>query len=335
MSSVPSRSQVIVMGMSRSGTSLTTSIVAELLGGGRVATWRGSGKALPAGAANPLGYFERQDVVDLNYRLLNVCNASTWYTFPADHAHRPLALDASSCRPAALRHRLALMDTARYITSDMQHHAPWVLKDVRFARTLPLWAPLLDRPLCIIPYRHPAEVAASSSVPSDRVAVWTNYMLAALSSARAVGCPALLVSYERWLSADSARAQLAELNTFLACSGVRELRATPPYEALARLVRSPSDARKGRQRPHGTPRELGPIADCLWNELRSGRALLWPWNSTTRRFDRLPWSKPGPASPCSAGGVAGDDGARGTAGSRSSRGRRAPQLIGSTHTRKS
>lgn len=56
---------IFVMGMSRSGSSLTTSIVAELLGGHQSA-WRGSGPAYPTDSANMLGYFERKDAVEVH-----------------------------------------------------------------------------------------------------------------------------------------------------------------------------------------------------------------------------------------------------------------------------
>ena len=59
----PERRQVIVMGMSRSGTSLTTSIVAALLGGPQrpAATWCGSANPYPKDRrTTAAGYFERQ-----------------------------------------------------------------------------------------------------------------------------------------------------------------------------------------------------------------------------------------------------------------------------------
>ena len=59
----PSCHQVIVLGMTRSGTSLTTSIVAGLLGGAErpTATWTGSARPYPMDRrTTAAGYFERQ-----------------------------------------------------------------------------------------------------------------------------------------------------------------------------------------------------------------------------------------------------------------------------------
>ena len=88
------------------------------------------------------------------------------------------------------------------ILADMDKRRPWVLKDVRFARMLPLWWPLLAAgAVCVIPYRNPLDVAASSILHSTRV--WENYMSAALATTAALGCPTALVSYHDWTSGDA------------------------------------------------------------------------------------------------------------------------------------
>lgn len=51
---------------------------------------------------------------------------------------------------------------ARKIVQDMDKYAPWVLKDPRFCILLPYWIPLLQDPICVIVFRHPLEVKASS-----------------------------------------------------------------------------------------------------------------------------------------------------------------------------
>lgn len=213
------RSQVIVMGMSRSGTSLTTSIIAALLrrGGDIDSSWRGSADAYPTDRRNRNGYFERADAVALNYKYVYDLTGSVWTHFPDDYAAHPHLLNFSA--PGLASKRVAFQSRAASIVSDMEKHAPWVLKDVRFARTLPLWWPLLREPVCIIPYRHPLEVAASSLLHS--VALWENYMTAALTSTRAMGCPTMLVSYADWLEPTAAKAQLESLYGFLRCAHVQ------------------------------------------------------------------------------------------------------------------
>jgi hypothetical protein len=213
------------MGMSRSGTSLTTSIIAALLrqGGHVDSSWRGGAGAYPTDRHNRNGYFERADAVALNYKYVFELTGRAWTQFPDDYAAFPHLLNFSapglSSKGAGFRSRAAA------IVSDMEKHAPWVLKDVRFARTLPLWWPLLREPLCIIPYRHPLEVAASSQLHS--ITLWENYMTAALASVKALGCPTMLVSYADWLEPAAARAQFESLYNFLRCAHV-QVRAIAP-----------------------------------------------------------------------------------------------------------
>ena len=107
-------------------------------------------------------------MVSLNYWVLKELG-HPWTRFPAGFASRPSVLGWGSKNRSATRQRFE--SEAAKIVADMSRHAPgparaWVLKDVRFARTLPLWWPQLQRPVCIIPYRHPAEVASSSILKS-------------------------------------------------------------------------------------------------------------------------------------------------------------------------
>lgn len=273
------RRQVIVMGMSRSGTSLTASIVAALLGGPSrpQSTWRGTGPAYPKDSrTGPAGYFERRDVVSLNYEVLRQLG-QPWSRFPPRYASEPKLLDWGGTTkllgtsPARRRFEAK----ASSIIADMSSHArAWVLKDVRFSRTLPLWAPLLSRPVCIIPYRHPAEVASSSLLGS--ISVWESYLVAALSSARALGCPTLLLPYHGWMSRDEAPAQLRTLVDFLRCAGVRGLDPQPAEAVLnATVHRSSRHQHAERAAPHITG-QFSASAQCLWRRLNSGAALRDP-----------------------------------------------------------
>eukprot|EP00965_Chrysotila_dentata_P234151 6200013-Pleurochrysis_carterae.AAC.1 len=100
-------SQIVIMGMSRSGTSLTASLVASLLSScadGSPKCWRGSAAALPTDKQNPLGYFERNDVILLNYVVLQQLKSS-WTTFPDDYLTNPKHPDGR----VHLRKRLCMM----------------------------------------------------------------------------------------------------------------------------------------------------------------------------------------------------------------------------------
>eukprot|EP00967_Tisochrysis_lutea_P119204 scaffold194303_cov35-Tisochrysis_lutea.AAC.2 len=205
--------------MSRSGTSLTTSIVASLLRSGQLSdqTWRGEAAAYPTDRLNKRGYFERHDVVNLNYKTIYEATGEPWIRFPAGFAAHPTLLNFTDSAQARTK-RANFVAAASKILREMDVHAPWVLKDVRFGRTLPLWWPLLRQPVCIIPYRHPLEVAESSKLHSVRL--WENYITAALTSTQALGCPTVLISYAQWLDPTSAQAQLTRLNNFLRCAQV-------------------------------------------------------------------------------------------------------------------
>ena len=91
------RTQIIVMSMSRSGTSLTTSLVASLLGH-QPQCWRGGAAAYPTDHANRLGYFERNDVIRLNHATLTSLGSS-WLSFPTNHVYSPQAWRAAPSPP--------------------------------------------------------------------------------------------------------------------------------------------------------------------------------------------------------------------------------------------
>jgi hypothetical protein len=288
--------QAIVLGMSRSGSSLTTSIVAQLLCGGTVgdAAWRGGGAPLATDSANVHGYFERRDVVQLNYATVGQTGYN-WHIFPPSFSSAPTALSPSPEKSIRSKSFASMFrKTAERIVTDMHASArkcPWVLKDVRFARTLPLWWSHLKGPTaCIIPYRHPSEVSQSSKMRmTDRVRLWQNYMLSALATARSLRCPTYLVSYERWLHlsnasrVSSASGQMDELLQFLRCAGLRNLANEASHAALRKLVRQ--DAHHHHTSPNPA---LPPSVLCLWNALESGEALSWTWDDTRQTFARLP-----------------------------------------------
>ena len=272
-----------------------------MLGGG-TAVWRGQSAAYPTDARNRLGYFERRDVVRLNYDTLrDIVGQAGWTQFASDFAAHPAILNFSagldrSRRAAAGLKRAKFDARARPILADMaSRRAPFVLKDVRFSRTLPLWAPLLrERAFgltlaCVVPFRHPFEVEHSSITGGDRIALWRHYMLSALTSARSV-CGTdrtFLVEYNAWFDAKRAAAQHAALLSFLQCAGL-PIAAGPAAKSIE-LVHASERHHNASAATFAAHRALPPPAACLLRELQSGNALRWSeWDAARQGFASTP-----------------------------------------------
>ncbi|MBK5966117.1 hypothetical protein CCR95_19035 [Thiocystis minor] len=176
--------QIIVLGMHRSGTSAITRLItmmgaeigpAHLIGG-------------PA-TDNEKGFWERTDVSQLNDGLL----ASVDCTWDDVADFSPVKLE----RQAEID---ALRTQAKQVVFQMDARRPWVLKDPRLCLTLPVWRPLLEVPVCVLPHRSPLEIAQSLQARDGvslmrGVALWEQYTLAALTVSR--GLPRIGISYAR------------------------------------------------------------------------------------------------------------------------------------------
>jgi GT2 family glycosyltransferase/glycosyltransferase involved in cell wall biosynthesis len=178
--------QIIVLGMHRSGTSAFTGLI-HLMG---AALGPSELIAQPA-FDNEKGFWERLDVSRLDDAILEALGCN-WF-------------DLANFSPARLAH--PGLDTflvqAQRIIGQLDSHRPWVLKDPRLCLTLPLWRPLLDSPVCILPHRSPTEIARSInardqlSLPHG-IALWELYTLSALRASWEL--PRLGCSYSRLLS---------------------------------------------------------------------------------------------------------------------------------------
>jgi hypothetical protein len=143
----PARRAILVVGMSRSGTSLLTNVLHTL------------GAALPhdlMGAAhgNPIGHFEPQALVALNDDILHSLDRS-W------DDPRPIPPGWFRSRPAyAFLQRIIAQIRSSYDDASLL-----VIKDPRLCRLLPLYVSALDvldiEPLVILQMRPVAEVVQS------------------------------------------------------------------------------------------------------------------------------------------------------------------------------
>ncbi|HEC84952.1 MAG TPA: hypothetical protein ENI48_06915, partial [Thioploca sp.] len=178
--------QIIVLGMHRSGTSA----VARLLNmmGAYFAT---ENNAMPPTAANPKGYWEREDIRQLNDQVITSLGMS-WDNISDFEANR---------LTAELQH--SIESQAKKIIFSLETQRPWMAKDPRFCLLLPLWRPLLEIPVCVYVYRSPIQVAQSLKKRDGfphilGVALWEKYSLYGL--AHSAEMPRILVSHEELLN---------------------------------------------------------------------------------------------------------------------------------------
>jgi hypothetical protein len=174
--------QIVVLGPHRSGTSAVAGTIA------RMGAYHGPLETeFPYHPANPKGFYERQDVVELNDALLEAVG-DTWC--------RVERFRADNVPPAAMT---AFQVGARVIAADLAAHPVSVLKDPRLCLTMPLWRPLLSNPVCLIVVRHPVDAALSlmvrDAIPlAVGLALWERYLRDALAAT--VGLPRLTVMYD-------------------------------------------------------------------------------------------------------------------------------------------
>ena len=173
--------QIIILGMHRSGTSALTRLI-NMMG----AYFGPPEKALPANSANPKGFWERTDVMNVNNALLQFQNCR-W-----DNVSRWDNSRASFAPPEAMQY------VSRIIT-EMNEHAPWVLKDPRLCVTLPCWRPLLKTPVAVITSRDPREIARSLQQrdklsPARMLALWEYYAVGMVKNAALL--PRLFVRHD-------------------------------------------------------------------------------------------------------------------------------------------
>lgn len=143
---------IFVLGMHRSGTSVSTGILQAL--GVRL-----SDDLIPAADENSSGYFESAVITDIQEQLLNAMGGSMWWT-----STTLTPLPANWWRlPAVQPYKQRLIEHVKAETSGKT--GPWAFKDPRTARLLPLWNEIIDElgldAQFVLVVRHPAEVAQS------------------------------------------------------------------------------------------------------------------------------------------------------------------------------
>lgn len=207
---------VCVLGMSRSGTSVTARTLAIL------GVYLGEEvELMPAVEENnPAGFFEHQEIADLNEEMLAVLGEA-----PRQRWRHPPPLRTGWERDPRLEPRRE--EAASILRRSFGGRRVWGWKDPRTCLTLPFWRRVLaglpeveSRLRYVICLRHPLEVAASlrarDEMPRDEaLALWSRYMTDALSYT--AGEPRVFVSYDAYFA--DGGAQVARLAEFLGRPG--------------------------------------------------------------------------------------------------------------------
>ena len=191
---------ICVLGMSRTGTSLTTRVL-NLLGvylgedeellGGDLRQLAGEGEAVVARAreTNPEGFWEHYRIMRLNERILRALGGS-WREPPSLQA----GWEASSTLEAEREEARLLLE------GSFAGRPLWGWKDPRNALTLPFWQQLLPQMRYVICLRNPLDVASSlqrrdGMSLAEGIDLWQAYVTSALANTS--GGPRLFVPYER------------------------------------------------------------------------------------------------------------------------------------------
>ncbi|MEN9460780.1 MAG: hypothetical protein RIS84_800 [Pseudomonadota bacterium] len=178
--------QIMVLGMHRSGTSAVARLL-NMMG----AYFAPEGQGLPPTKANPKGYWERWDVVNLNEKIFGELGIS-WDKI-SDYSSTQITPELSEQFNTSIQQIILGLDA----------HRPWMMKDPRLNLVLPLWLPLLELPVCVYVYRSPIQVAQSLATRENfsihfGLALWEKYNLIALADSAHL--PRILISYEELMS---------------------------------------------------------------------------------------------------------------------------------------
>ncbi len=195
----PRATVVCVIGMHRSGTSLTMGILH------RLGVYLGRPESLMKPSEhNPEGYWENEGFVQLNDELLARLGGS-WDAPPDPQpgwASSPLAADLLARARGLVRREFAGQPL-------------WGWKDPRTSLLLPFWQAVVPSPRYVLCVRNPLDVAASlgarDGFPLPRSAeLWLRYTARCLQDT--AGQPCLVVHYEDYF--DDLEAQVRRLALF-------------------------------------------------------------------------------------------------------------------------
>ena len=168
------RECIIVLGMHRSGTSVLSGLV-SLFG------YELGYDVMAARADNPKGFFENNQVYQLNQRIL-IENGHSWdtYNFSIDHVPTD-------------KYMGYLRDAKNIIKKEYALFNQFFIKDPRICLLFPLWAEALAsfniQVKCVVVYRNPLEVAYSLKARNEfplqkSFIIWSHHFFQAEKTSR-------------------------------------------------------------------------------------------------------------------------------------------------------
>jgi len=223
-------SQIVILGMHHSGTSLLSNITMQM------GAYGGEKDELLLHPDNPLKYWERRDVVALDEARLDagVSAVSERYDLPSWVAY---GFDAAKAAP-----KVSESAEAKAIVSKLNEKRPWVTKDPRMSLVAAEWMQLLDAPVCVIVHREPLSVANSMMIYSHNVSlaewssVYENYYASAMRACE--GVPTVVVQHEEIVK--TPYQAIRKMFDALVAIGVQGL--TMPAEARVAALIKPSES---------------------------------------------------------------------------------------------
>lgn len=194
------RRVVVIVGMHRSGTSLTASILQAIgvdLGG----------HLIEADHHNRAGYFEHEGIVRLNRAILEQLDRG--WVGPKGTLPLP---EGWWLRDELRPIRAQLTEIVRQEMA--QGESIWGIKDPRISRMIPLWREIFDdlgvTPSYVLSVRHPAAVSASLGTrdaisPEKAQLLWLEHNLEAVGQAGEQ--LARVVEFDRWFTSGEEQAR--------------------------------------------------------------------------------------------------------------------------------
>ncbi|MCB0487326.1 MAG: glycosyltransferase [Cyclobacteriaceae bacterium] len=209
--------QIVVLGMHRSGTSVVSRIL-NLMG----IYFGAEGSSTSANDENPKGFWERQDVRNLNDYILQ-SNGLDWYKI-SEYSLEKFSSESIH----------EFESKAKKLILSLDAHRPWFIKEPRLCLTLPFWLKLLEVPVCVFVYRNPQEIAASLEKRNGfplhfGIDLWERYTYSLLRASE--NLPLIFVNYNNLLQ--NPKEEIDALFQKLSSAGISPLRKISDKELNA------------------------------------------------------------------------------------------------------